>query len=589
MIDDNGVVSYTPDSGYTGDDTISVSVTDNDGFTVKKDIDVTVLSASENADNPTLTMSIANETSIDTQKVLENDFDTSLGHWRDENYENSVVTLDNSQMRIDGDGDYAINVVDYCFGAAYAGRTVTVSFNTDVEASQWDASDEMKVYVDSGDGNGYRVVYSEKGEEALDNGALQSFDATLDENGRLNVAILNNSSNDNEDLWVDNFTVSLPVTEYRYQIDMTPTLTDTDGSETLQNLILKDLPASVSRVEDSEGNLLTPNHDGTYTIAVSPESGVNNTVYIYSDTRLDSTTIDEIHSQVTAVESSSGDIATVEVDASNHAVVIDGIVEGMYYETSSGLCGYTDADGNFDYADGDTVIFKIGNVEIGQIDTTQIEDGKVFLQDIAGVDRSDMNDEYVENMAVLLQSLDADGNADNGIVITQQMHAAFSDDHFDLSHINEDDLNAILHSNGIESISEDMAMDHVAEMLIKYDGVEENGLEAHVSDDMDGLICQGGFDFSGLAEIDTNNHDLHLEADLNLNAKDLLDLFGNDGGVGDIPGDPGDGDNGSGDNNSGCWNPCDQSVKIHTETHIGFDNDDHLFPHIDHTTEGSVI
>ena len=51
----------------------------------------------------------------------------------------------------------------------------------------------------------------------------------------------------------------------------------------------------------------------------------------------------------------------------------------------------------------------------------------MFLQDIAGVGLEDVNLNYVENMAILLQSLDADGNPDNGIQITEVTHAALAD------------------------------------------------------------------------------------------------------------------------------------------------------------------
>jgi hypothetical protein len=162
----------------------------------------------------------------------------------------------------------------------------------------------------------------------------------------------------------------------------------------------------------------------------------------------------------------------------------------MYYETSSGLSGYTEEDGSFDYNDGDVVVFKIGEVEIGQIDTTQIVDGQVFLQDIAGTERTDMSEEYVENMAVLLQSLDADGDAYNGIVITEAMHEAFSDESFDLATISEEDLVAIIEATGKEAVSEDAAMEHVEDMLELYGGFDFSGLET------------GGVDSAATSEAD---------------------------------------------------------------------------------------
>jgi hypothetical protein len=83
-------------------------------------------------------------------------------------------------------------------------------------------------------------------------------------------------------------------------------------------------------------------------------------------------------------------------------------------------------------------------------------------------------------MAVLLQSLDAD-NGDN-IVITEEMHEAFSDDNFDLSTISEAELADIIEQTGHDAVSEDEAMSHVEHMLVEYGGMEEAELDARIED-----------------------------------------------------------------------------------------------------------
>ena len=204
--------------------------------------------------------------------------------------------------------------------------------------------------------------------------------------------------------------------------------------------------------------------DGTITLTI-----VANPNFFWEDVAIDNLVISAV---------GSGWVQTPELTS---AQLVDGIVEGLYYETSSGLTGYTDADGNFDYLPDDVVTFKLGNVAVGFIDTTSIEDGKVFLQDIANVDRTDLNDEYLENMAVLLQSLDSD-SGDN-IVITQAMHDAFSAKDFDLATISEEELALILEGVGVEAVSEDAAMEHVQEMLEAYTDLEADDFDARVSDD----------------------------------------------------------------------------------------------------------
>ena len=508
-LDTNNNIIYTPDNGYFGTDTVTVTVSDGSSSSTKT-FDVTVINANDNADLPQLNMSIT-----DQSVVYFDTFDTGLGDWTGSN-----ISSDSNQMLIDGGGDYGINNVTYDFGNQFAGQRVTVQFSTNILASSntWESNDSMGVYVDIGDGNGYQQIYSQSGPSNID-GVTHTISAQLDTTGKLNIGVLNNSSWDGEDLWVDDFSVTLS----KYQIDLTPSLNDQDnGGEVLKDLIIKDLPSNVVRVEDSAGNVLTANADGTYTVTAAPADGTPQTVYVYTSAALSQSQIDAVHARVTAEETASGDTATVEVDAAGTAQIIDGIVEGLYYETTSGLTGYTDADGYFDYADGDVVTFKIGDVSIGQIDTASIDDGKVFLQDVAGVDRTDMNDEYVENMAVLLQSLDSD-SSDN-IVITEAMHEAFSDESFDLATISEADLASIIEANGAQAVSEEAAMEHVGKMLEAYDGVEEGTLEVHVADS---LVGQSGFNFDSLGGMmhETQTGDMASNG-LSVRIEELFDMAG---------------------------------------------------------------
>jgi hypothetical protein len=323
------------------------------------------------------------------------------------------------------------------------------------------------------------AAYSTSSESDLDNGADHTLNAVLDDEGKLKVEIVNDSNNNNEDLWIDDFQVTLPRDEYEYKIELTPSLTD--SGETLSDLLIKDLPSGTTRVEDSNHNVISDNGNGTYTVSGEPVDGDTVTVYIYSDTQLTSTEIDDIHARVTSNET-GGDTAIIEVDESGTATIIDGIIEGLEYTTSSGLHGYTDAEGNFDYIDGDIVTFNLGNITMGSIDMGNIKDDKVFLQDLAGVDRTDVNDEYVENMAVLLQSLDDNSDAYDGIVITQEIRDAFSAEEFDLATISEDELVSIIENTGKDAISEDDAMVHVQDMLEDYAGIDEDSFDERVSD-----------------------------------------------------------------------------------------------------------
>jgi hypothetical protein len=90
-------------------------------------------------------------------------------------------------------------------------------------------------------------------------------------------------------------------------------------------------------------------------------------------------------------------------------VFVDSAVEGLSYETSSGVKGTTDAQGRFKYNEGDTVTFKAGGVTLGSGKAT----GTVTPAHIAGGEDTNK----FTNLLVLLQSLDTDGDPSNGITL----------------------------------------------------------------------------------------------------------------------------------------------------------------------------
>ena len=170
--------------------------------------------------------------------------------------------------------------------------------------------------------------------------------------------------------------------------------------------------------------------------------------------------------------------ALMRVDGSS--TLIDGIIEGAEYRTSSGLKGLTDENGQFNYREGDSVIFNVGGVIVGTVTAQQIADNQIFLQDIANVDRTDLNDEYLENLATFLQSIDSD-SGDN-IVITQETRDAFVNLYLNLQTASEADVKALIESVGITFVDEETAMVHVQEMLERYAGINVNEFDIHYND-----------------------------------------------------------------------------------------------------------
>lgn len=96
---------------------------------------------------------------------------------------------------------------------------------------------------------------------------------------------------------------------------------------------------------------------------------------------------------------------------------IDSAVENLNYRTDS-VEGATNFGGNFSYRKSETIEFFIGQLSLG---STVVD---ALLTPIDLVTDGSIDSTAVINRAVLLQSLDADGDADNGITIPAAAHIA---------------------------------------------------------------------------------------------------------------------------------------------------------------------
>ena len=100
---------------------------------------------------------------------------------------------------------------------------------------------------------------------------------------------------------------------------------------------------------------------------------------------------------------------------------VDSPVAGLDYQGPSSGAARTDAAGTFNYFPGETLSFAIGDLALGQATgSAQLTP----LSIVTGAENA--QDPRVSNMLVLLQSLDADGDLNNGIQITQQIREEVS-------------------------------------------------------------------------------------------------------------------------------------------------------------------
>ncbi len=100
---------------------------------------------------------------------------------------------------------------------------------------------------------------------------------------------------------------------------------------------------------------------------------------------------------------------------------IDSAVSGLDYAGTDTQAGVTDEDGRFHYVEGETLTFSIGDLELGAATGAEILT-PLSITEGAG----SAADRRVNNKLILLQTLDADGNLNNGIQLTETIRAEVS-------------------------------------------------------------------------------------------------------------------------------------------------------------------
>ena len=107
-------------------------------------------------------------------------------------------------------------------------------------------------------------------------------------------------------------------------------------------------------------------------------------------------------------------------------IFVDSPVANIGYRTET-LNGVTNSLGEYEYIEGETVTFFIGDLELPPVAAT----GTVTPLDLAG--SNDTSDPTAVNIIRLLQTLDEDGDPDNGITITETAKSAATQVDFELS------------------------------------------------------------------------------------------------------------------------------------------------------------
>ncbi len=154
----------------------------------------------------------------------------------------------------------------------------------------------------------------------------------------------------------------------------------------------------------------------------------------------------------------SGSKSPSQQPAGKTGQLIDSAVAGVDYATAT-FSGKTDANGEYLFTEGETVVFKIGEIVFPAIAAK----GVVTPLDLAG--SQNIDDPKVINIARLLQTLDEDQDPSNGIVIPGSAGPAPVD--FGLSVADfENQVNSVL---GLTLVNRASAMAHLQQALDALD------------------------------------------------------------------------------------------------------------------------
>ena len=149
--------------------------------------------------------------------------------------------------------------------------------------------------------------------------------------------------------------------------------------------------------------------------------------------------------------------------------LVDSAVTGMTYQTAT-QSGITGVDGSFNYLANESVVFSLGDIVLPSVVGAPV----VTPLDVFAT--TNIGDTRVMNLARLLQTLDVDGNADNGITLSDQANASatglavnFSSPDFD-----NQVTNLVANSGSVTTslIDGESALDHFQETLFQ-EGIQE--------------------------------------------------------------------------------------------------------------------
>jgi len=269
-------------------ETFIVNASDEDGDVTTFNLNVTV-NIDDTASNPSMEMNII-ETTPDSDTSNENVL-----------YDNSNINNVSSSTSVTYDLNGSTDEVEISFKdlKGNKGEEVEVEFFD----QNGDSLGSQTLIGNNGNGNETHTF-------SINN---QSFSSIVI-SGNSNFQVTNVSAD--VEIEIDE------ISEFTYSISLNSSLTDTDGSESLSDITLNNIPDNVI-INDSEGNVISQNTDYSYTIPTDDNG--NATVTLISTEKIDEEDLNSITSSVTSTESNGGDTnTTTDTNMTDYTEDIDG-------------------------------------------------------------------------------------------------------------------------------------------------------------------------------------------------------------------------------------------------------------------------
>lgn len=209
---------------------------------------------------------------------------------------------------------------------------------------------------------------------------------------------------------------------------------------------------------------------------------------------------------------------------------LPGAIQGMHYRAGDHT-GFTDAEGRFSYADGDNVTFSVGALEFEPVTARAL----VSPFQLANGDGCAVGD-ALSRALVVIQSLDADANPDNGIKLPELAPAASPTR---VKTLGAGDLDAAIHGASADAtvVAADVALDRFIRQVDSEEWVAEAGDTFQIVDSVhrsQGVATDGkSWFFSSTNHLERTDLSFAVQVDnVQPVPKAIADLGGNH--IGDI-------------------------------------------------------